>query len=114
MAIVLRIADQFRTLAELVGVLMLRPVVLCLSLPSRRLRDGFVVAPPCVAGGDRPKQPRPGGTRRWHGHAPGGSGRQAGDGGRDAVAADAGAVRVRADPPARPGLSGVRLLCAAR
>lgn len=50
------VAVQLGTLVKLVRVLMLGPVVLCLSLLTRRLRDGTDAAAPHVSAGDRPKQ----------------------------------------------------------
>ncbi|MBS0517419.1 MAG: putative sulfate exporter family transporter [Proteobacteria bacterium] len=53
------VAVQIGTLVKLVRVLMLGPVVLLLSLVTRRLRDQTDVAPPHVTAGDRPKPGRP-------------------------------------------------------
>ncbi|MGI4744588.1 MAG: YeiH family protein [Janthinobacterium lividum] len=50
------VAVQLGTLVKLVRVLMLGPVVLCLSLLTRRLRDQTDEAPPHITAGDRPKQ----------------------------------------------------------
>ncbi len=50
------VAVQLGTLVKLVRVLMLGPVVLCLSLLTRRLRDETDEAPPHVTAGDRPPQ----------------------------------------------------------
>lgn len=49
------VAVQMGTLVKLVRVLMLGPVVLCLSLLTRRLRDQTDEATPHVTAGDRPK-----------------------------------------------------------
>jgi len=54
------IAVQIGTLVKLVRVLMLGPVVLFLTLLTRRLRDQADVAAPDVTAGDRPKKGRPG------------------------------------------------------
>ncbi len=51
------LAVQLGTLVKLVRVLMLGPVVLGLSLLTRRLRDETGEAPPHVTAGDRPRQP---------------------------------------------------------
>ena len=48
------VAVQIGTLVKLVRVLMLGPVVLVLTLITRRLRDQTDVAPPHVTAGDRP------------------------------------------------------------
>ncbi len=50
------VAVQLGTLVKLVRVLMLGPVVLCLSLLTRRLRDETDEAAPHVTADDRPKQ----------------------------------------------------------
>ena len=50
------VAVQFGTLVKLVRVLMLGPVVLCLSLLTRRLRDEADEAAPHVTAGDRPRR----------------------------------------------------------
>ena len=50
------VAVQLGTLVKLVRVLMLGPVVLGLSLLTRRLRDQPDEAPPHLTAGDRPKQ----------------------------------------------------------
>jgi uncharacterized integral membrane protein (TIGR00698 family) len=49
------LAVQMGTLVKLVRVLMLGPVVLCLSLLTRRMRDETDEAAPHVTAGDRPK-----------------------------------------------------------
>ena len=48
------VAVQLGTLVKLVRVLMLGPVVLCLSLLTRRMRDETDEQPPHVTAGDRP------------------------------------------------------------
>lgn len=50
------VAVQFGTLVKLVRVLMLGPVVLCLSLLTHRLRAGIDEDPVHVTAGDRPTQ----------------------------------------------------------
>lgn len=54
------VAVQIGTLVKLVRVLMLGPVVLVLSIVTRRLRDQTDVQAPHVTAGDRPKPGRPG------------------------------------------------------
>lgn len=49
------VAVQLGTLVKLVRVLMLGPVVLCLSLLTRRLRDELDEPAPHVTAGDRPR-----------------------------------------------------------
>lgn len=53
------LAMQMGTLVKLVRVLMLGPVVLMLTLLSRRLRDETDEAPPHLTTGDRPARGRP-------------------------------------------------------
>ena len=53
------LSNQVGTVVKLVRVLMLGPVVLALSLLTRRLRDQPDVAAPDVSAGDRPKRGRP-------------------------------------------------------
>ncbi|MBN8889244.1 MAG: hypothetical protein BGP12_08630 [Rhodospirillales bacterium 70-18] len=53
------LAVQMGTLVKLVRVLMLGPVVLGLSLLTRRLRDETDEAPPHLTAGDRPRANRP-------------------------------------------------------
>ncbi len=53
------LANQIGTVVKLVRVLMLGPVVLALSLVTRRLRDETDEAAPHVTAGDRPKRGRP-------------------------------------------------------
>ena len=53
------LSNQVGTVVKLVRVLMLGPVVLGLSLLSRRLRDEPDEAAPAVTAGDRPKRGRP-------------------------------------------------------
>ncbi len=53
------LSNQVGTVVKLVRVLMLGPVVLGLSLLTRRLRDEADEAPPRVAAGGRPKPGRP-------------------------------------------------------
>ena len=52
-------AVQIGTLVKLVRVLMLGPVVLCLSLLTRRMRDETDEAAPHLTAGDRPASGRP-------------------------------------------------------
>ena len=53
------LSNQVGTVVKLVRVLMLGPVVLALSLLTRRLRDEPDEAAPAVTAGDRPKRGRP-------------------------------------------------------
>jgi uncharacterized integral membrane protein (TIGR00698 family) len=53
------LANQVGTVVKLVRVLMLGPVVLALSLMTRRLRDEADETAPHVTAGDRPKRGRP-------------------------------------------------------
>jgi uncharacterized integral membrane protein (TIGR00698 family) len=53
------LANQVGTVVKLVRVLMLGPVVLALSLITRRLRGEADEAAPKITAGDRPKQGRP-------------------------------------------------------
>lgn len=53
------LANQIGTVVKLVRVLMLGPVVLVLSLATRRLRDETDEAAPQITAGDRPKRGRP-------------------------------------------------------
>ena len=53
------LSNQVGTVVKLVRVLMLGPVVLALSLLTRRLRDETDEAAPAVTAGDRPKPGRP-------------------------------------------------------
>ena len=53
------LANQVGTVVKLVRVLMLGPVVLTLSLVTRRLRDETDESAPHVTAGDRPKRGRP-------------------------------------------------------
>ena len=53
------LSNQVGTVVKLVRVLMLGPVVLALSLLTRRLRDEVDEAAPAVTAGDRPKRGRP-------------------------------------------------------
>jgi len=53
------LSNQVGTVVKLVRVLMLGPVVLALSLLTRRLRDETDEAAPAVTAGDRPKRGRP-------------------------------------------------------
>jgi uncharacterized integral membrane protein (TIGR00698 family) len=53
------LSNQVGTIVKLVRVLMLGPVVLCLSLVTSRLRDEPDEAAPHVTAGDRPKPGRP-------------------------------------------------------
>jgi uncharacterized integral membrane protein (TIGR00698 family) len=53
------LSNQVGTVVKLVRVLMLGPVVLCLSLLTRRLRDETDEPAPNVTAGDRPKRGSP-------------------------------------------------------
>ena len=53
------LSNQVGTVVKLVRVLMLGPVVLCLSLLTRRLRDEADEASPAVTAGDRPARGLP-------------------------------------------------------
>ena len=53
------LSNQVGTVVKLVRVLMLGPVVLCLSLLTRRLRDEAAAPAPDVTSGDRPVHGRP-------------------------------------------------------
>ena len=53
------LSNQVGTVVKLVRVLMLGPVVLCLSLFTRRLRDEAGETAPAVTAGDRPKRRGP-------------------------------------------------------
>ena len=53
------LSNQVGTVVKLVRVLMLGPVVLCLSLLTRKLRDETGEAAPDVTAGDRPQPSRP-------------------------------------------------------
>ena len=53
------LSNQVGTVVKLVRVLMLGPVVLCLSLITRRLRDETDQAAPNVTAGDRPRRGGP-------------------------------------------------------
>ncbi len=53
------LSNQVGTVVKLVRVLMLGPVVLALSLVTRRLRDEPDEAAPAVTAGDRPRRGRP-------------------------------------------------------
>ncbi len=53
------LSNQVGTVVKLVRVLMLGPVVLCLSLLTRRLRDEAEAVAPGVLAGDRPAQGGP-------------------------------------------------------
>ena len=53
------LSNQVGTVVKLVRVLMLGPVVLCLSLLTRRLRDEADEPAPNVTAGDRPKRGSP-------------------------------------------------------
>jgi len=53
------LSNQVGTVVKLVRVLMLGPVVLCLSLLTRKLRDETDEAAPDVTAGDRPQPGRP-------------------------------------------------------
>ena len=53
------LANQVGTVVKLVRVLLLGPVVLALSLMTRRLRDEADETAPHVTAGDRPKRGRP-------------------------------------------------------
>jgi uncharacterized integral membrane protein (TIGR00698 family) len=53
------LANQVGTVVKLVRVLMLGPVVLALSLVTRRLRDETDEEAPHITAGDRPKRGRP-------------------------------------------------------
>ena len=53
------LSNQVGTVVKLVRVLMLGPVVLALSLLTRRLRDEPDEAAPAVTAGDRPRRGRP-------------------------------------------------------
>ena len=53
------LSNQVGTVVKLVRVLMLGPVVLCLSLLTRQLRDGPNEPAPTVTTGDRPKRGGP-------------------------------------------------------
>ncbi len=53
------LSNQVGTVVKLVRVLMLGPVVLALSLLTRRLRDDADEAAPAVTAGDRPARGRP-------------------------------------------------------
>ncbi len=53
------LSNQVGTVVKLVRVLMLGPVVLGLSLLTRRLRDEVDEAPPAVTAGERPARGRP-------------------------------------------------------
>ncbi len=53
------LSNQVGTVVKLVRVLMLGPVVLALSLLTRRLRDETGASAPHVAAGDRPRPGRP-------------------------------------------------------
>ena len=53
------LSNQVGTVVKLVRVLMLGPVVLCLSLLTRQLRDEAAAPAPDVTSGDRPVRGRP-------------------------------------------------------
>ncbi len=53
------LSNQVGTVVKLVRVLMLGPVVLCLSLLTRKLREEADEAAPTVTAGDRPKRGSP-------------------------------------------------------
>lgn len=53
------LSNQVGTVVKLVRVLMLGPVVLCLSLLARKLRDEADEAAPAVTAGDRPQRGSP-------------------------------------------------------